>query len=323
MEDYLHLHKQFHLALGELNPELSQKPVELYEPMSYILSLGGKRLRPILALIGCELFNGKIEDAMPAALSVELFHNFSLIHDDIMDCAPLRRGKETVHKKWNENIAILSGDAMLVKAYQVLARSKPNHLPELLRLFNKTAIEVCEGQQLDMNFEKEHQVTIPEYLHMISLKTAVLLGCSLEMGAIAADASFQDRAHLYEFGRLIGVSFQLKDDILDAFGSAEKVGKQTGGDILADKKTYLLLKALEIANEKQREELNSWTGIKEKGKVEAVIKIFEDLNIKLHSEEEASSLYRLALEHLEKLNISESNKEKLKQFSDWIINREH
>lgn len=326
MNQYLHLQKAFHSSLEKFSPELSKKPVELYEPMSYLLSIGGKRVRPILALISCELFDGDINEAIPSSLAVELFHNFSLIHDDIMDQAPLRRGKETVHKKWNENIAILSGDAMLVKAYECLSQSNTKHIPELLRLFNKTAIEVCEGQQLDMNFESKEQVSIEEYLKMISLKTAVLLGCSLEMGAIVANASEEDKIHIYEFGRLLGISFQLKDDILDAFGEADKVGKQTGGDILADKKTYMLLKALELSSEKQKSELRKWQGIRNdnpENKIKSVLKIFEELEIRKISEDEASRFYQDALLHLNKLNVSENHKYKLREFAEWLLNREH
>ena len=326
MQQYLHLHSVFHEALEKYSPELSQKPNELYEPMSYILTLGGKRLRPILALIGTELFEGNIQEAIPSSLAVELFHNFSLIHDDIMDQAPLRRGKQTVHKKWNENIAILSGDAMLVKAYQCLSQSRKEILPELLFLFNKTAIQVCEGQQWDMNFEKTENVSIPQYLEMISLKTAVLLGCSLEMGAICARAGQEDRQHLYEFGRLIGVSFQLKDDILDAFGSSEKVGKQTGGDILADKKTYLMLKALELSNENQKRELKKWNGEREinpSEKINSVLNIFHELDIPKISNQEANRFYEEALEHLQKLNINTTEKNKLSDFAEWLLHREH
>jgi geranylgeranyl diphosphate synthase type II len=233
------------------------QPRELYEPIEYILSLGGKRVRPLLVLIGTELFDGNKEDALPAAMAVEYFHNFSLLHDDIMDVAPLRRGQPTVHEKWNSNVAILSGDAMLVRAYQWLMHIPDRHCHEVMRLFNKTAIEVCEGQQLDMNFETRNDVTVEEYLHMISFKTSVLLASSLAIGARIAGANEQQINLCYEYALHLGIGFQLQDDYLDLYGHPDKVGKQVGGDILANKKTYLVLRALEKGNEQQRAALKA------------------------------------------------------------------
>jgi geranylgeranyl diphosphate synthase type II len=293
--------------------------------MRYMLALGGKRLRPLLTLIGSDLFDGKQESALPAAMAVELFHNFSLVHDDIMDKAPLRRGQATVHEKWNSNIAILSGDGILVKAYEELARSDAGQLPALLRLFNTTAIEVCEGQQLDMDFETREQVSIPEYIHMITLKTAVLLGCSLEMGAITAGASGEDALNLYEFGKQTGIAFQFKDDILDVYGDAEKFGKQVGGDIISNKKTFLLLNALERANSKQKQELFSWIEKKEfiaSEKISAVRKIYNELEVRKAAEAELSLHYTKGLSHLDLISAGADKKQKLRHFTAELMKRE-
>ncbi|MFL5752241.1 MAG: polyprenyl synthetase family protein [Bacteroidia bacterium] len=323
MSDFSHLHTFLKERLSAYHVE--KEPANLYEPMRYMLSLGGKRLRPLLTLIGSNLFNGKPEEALPAAMTVELFHNFSLVHDDIMDKAPLRRGQATVHKKWNSNIAILSGDGILVKAYEELAKSDPGQLPALLRLFNTTAIEVCEGQQLDMDFEIREQVSIQEYIHMITLKTAVLLGCSLEMGAITAGAPDKDGRNLYEFGKHTGIAFQLKDDILDVYGDAEKFGKQVGGDILSNKKTFLLLHTLEKADNKQKEELLSWVGKKEfdpAEKISAVRKIYDQLEIRKAAEIELSLHYTKGLAHLDLISAEADKKQKLRHFTDELMKRE-
>ncbi len=222
-------------------------PPELYDPIHYTLSLGGKRLRPLLTLIACELFGGNTEEAIQPAVGLELFHNFTLLHDDIMDLAPLRRGKPTVYRKWNTNRAILSGDTLFVLAYEKICMARPEVLPDVLSLFNTTARQVCEGQQLDMNFETRQDVTIEDYLEMIRLKTAVLIACSLKLGALMAGASREDTSFLYRFGENLGMAFQLQDDYLDVFGQLNKFGKQIGGDIIARKKTYLYLKAAEKA----------------------------------------------------------------------------
>lgn len=313
-------------SLVELNEDLNKKPAELYEPQQYILALGGKRIRPLLTLIGCDLFEGDTNEAIHAANTVELFHNFSLIHDDIMDNAPLRRGKVTVHEKWNHNIGILSGDAMLVMAYKELAKCKPEHLQALLNLFNQTAIEVCEGQQLDMNFETMNEVSIDSYVKMITLKTAVLLGCSLQMGAIIAGSNLETHEHIYNFGKEIGIAFQLKDDILDVYGNIDKVGKQSGGDIISNKKTFLLLKSLELANPSQRKELDSWiakTDFDKSEKVNAVKSIYNQLGIFELSEAEVNRHYESALKNLEWIACDASKKVDLLHFAETLMGREH
>jgi len=255
------------------------EPQNLYAPIQYILGLGGKRLRPILTLMTAEIFGGKAEDAMDAALAVEMFHNFSLVHDDIMDDAPLRRGKVTVHEKWDLNTGILSGDAMLILSYQFFESYPAEIYKELTSLFSKTAIEVCEGQQYDVDFETRDDVTIPEYLKMIEYKTSVLVAAAMKMGALVAKAPQKDADAIYEFGRNLGIAFQLQDDYLDAFGDPESFGKQVGGDIRENKKTFLYLKALEKANKQDKESLLHLYSIKPEdstAKVEAVKSIFEE-----------------------------------------------
>jgi geranylgeranyl diphosphate synthase type II len=303
-----------------------KEPRNLYEPVTYILGLGGKRIRPVLTLMSAEIFDASYKEALPAALAVEVFHNFSLIHDDIMDNAPLRRGKVTVHEKWNHNIGILSGDAMLVMAYKELAKCKPEHLQALLNLFNQTAIGVCEGQQLDMNFETMNEVSIDSYVKMITLKTAVLLGCSLQMGAIIAGSNLETQEHIYNFGKEIGIAFQLKDDILDVYGNIDKVGKQSGGDIISNKKTFLLLKSLELANPSQRKELDSWiakTDFDKSEKVNAVKSIYNQLGIFELSEAEVNRHYESALKNLEWITCDASKKADLLHFAEALMGREH
>lgn len=306
-------------ALGNLNPK------EMYEPMAYILGLGGKRVRPLLTLVSCDLFEANTKHAIQAALSVELFHNFSLIHDDILDNAPLRRGNITVHEKWNQNIAILSGDGMMVKAYEALAKSNQQHIIDLLHLFSKTATEVCEGQQLDMNFETQNTVSVQDYIHMITFKTAVLLGCSLQMGAICADASKENQQHIYEFGKHVGIAFQILDDVLDVYADDKKFGKQVGGDIISNKKTFLLLKAFELANTQQHQELSHLLNnksIDNTEKVNRVTAIYDALNIKEIATSEANKHTDIALKHLADVKANESKKEHLKKFALFLLNRE-
>ncbi len=245
-EDYI-LQYRFH---GE--------PASLYEPANYIMQLGGKRLRPLMVLMACEAFSGSYEKALPGAMAIEVLHNFTLMHDDIMDAAPLRRGKPTVHKKWDQTTAILSGDMMMFQSIMMLEKIPEHIFSDALKIFNKTAIEICEGQQLDMIFEKKTEVQIHEYLNMIALKTSVLLGCSFYLGAIIGGASKEDANALYDFGKNIGIAFQLHDDILDAFSDDEAFGKQIGGDIIANKKTYLLITALQNADEQQKRTLENW-----------------------------------------------------------------
>lgn len=323
---YPHLLPYLEKAIAELNNFLKGEPKELYAPQQYIISLGGKRVRPLLALIGNDLFNGNITDAIPVAKTVELFHTFSLIHDDIMDKAPLRRGSGTVHEKWNTNIAILSGDAMLVKAYQCLNEVNGKHLQILLSLFNRTAIEVCEGQQYDMNFESLNRVGIEEYIKMITLKTAVLLGCSLQMGAITAGAEPENQKHLYNFGKEIGIAFQLKDDILDVYAENEKFGKQSGGDIIANKKTFLLLKCLELANDKQLAEINKWIDTKEFNsdeKITAVKSVYQELNIYEIANQEVKKHYDSAVKNLDLINCDVAKKQQMLSFAEQLMNRNH
>lgn len=239
--------------------DFRKEPPELYDPIAYTMNQGGKRLRPLLTLLACDLFGGDIQKALYPALSIEVFHNFTLVHDDIMDRAPLRRGKETVYKKWNSDIAILAGDTMFALAYTYALKTDAEIVPEILTVFSKAAIEVCEGQQYDMNFEQLASVSIDEYIRMIRLKTAVLLGASLEIGAICARADQNDVRKLYQFGIELGIAFQLKDDLLDVYGDTEKFGKLSGGDIATNKKTFLYLKAMELANNKQNKELKQCT----------------------------------------------------------------
>lgn len=302
-------------------------PVELYQPVEYFMALGGKRLRPLLVLSGCALFDSDVSKALQPAIAVELFHNFTLVHDDIMDKAPLRRNKSTVHEKWNENIAILSGDAMLVIAYRELCKINSPALPALLDIFNETALKVCEGQQLDMNFEKQQTVSIPHYLKMIELKTAVLLGASLKMGAITGGADEKSAQELYNFGKHIGIAFQLQDDILDVYADTEKFGKQQGGDIVANKKTYLLLKALEMANSNRymKEELLQWINaphFNPQEKVAAVTTIYNYLNVADLAKKEMQKHYQTALKHLAFIPDESTQKQQLLAFTDSLMVRE-
>jgi geranylgeranyl diphosphate synthase type II len=302
-------------------------PKELYQPIQYIMSLGGKRMRPICLLIACDLFESDVKAALPAALAVEIFHNFTLIHDDIMDKAPLRRNKLTVHEKWNENIAILSGDVMLVKAYNELCQSNASYLSRLLNVFNETAAQVCEGQQFDMNFETQNNVSINQYIEMITLKTAVLLGCSLKMGAIIGGATETEAEKLYSFGKHVGIAFQLQDDILDVYAETEKFGKQRGGDIIANKKTYLLLKAIELANDHVdlKNELNTWLNSENynpEEKVNAVTAIYNNLEVKEYAKNEMQYHYNIALNHLKEVKAKDSIKMLLMELTDSLMVRE-
>ena len=308
----------------------NSKPAELYEPIRYMLSLGGKRLRPALLLMSTELFGGDYLKALSPALAIEVFHNFSLLHDDIMDKAPLRRSQPTVHRKWNADIAILSGDAMLVKSYQLMMNVDESCLRKVLTLFSAAAVEVCEGQQLDMNFEsRTYGITIDDYLHMISLKTSVLLAAALKIGAIIANASDADAEHIYSFGKNIGIAFQLQDDILDVYADSGKFGKQTGGDIVCNKKTFLLLKALELAKGETAKELHVWleknpTNQKsEEEKVFSVKEIYSNLGVKELAEKEMNRFYEMAISELEKINVEDERKKYIKSFADQLMVREH
>lgn len=300
-----------------------QQPETLYDAAQYILQIPGKRVRPVAVLMGNELFGDIEPDAYHVANTIELFHNFSLIHDDIMDKAPLRRGMETVHTKYGDNAALLSGDVMLVAAYEYLAKIKSEYLPVVLALFSHTAKQVCEGQQLDMDFEKRTTVSLDEYLEMIALKTSVLLAASLQLGAIIGGARGNSQQHLYEFGKNLGIAFQLQDDYLDCFGDPEKFGKQVGGDILANKKTFLMIRAMEVATDAQKKELEILSQQNDAGKVAKVLQLFKDCK----ADEWAASLkekyYTLAIQHLEDVAVLSSRKEELKKLAMFLLLREH
>src|SRR6476660_8974145 len=266
-------------ALHFERPHFPKEPSSLYQPNEYFLQLGGKRIRPVLCLMGNELFDEINPDAWHVATAIELFHNFTLIHDDIMDKAPLRRGNETVHAKFGENTALLAGDVMLVAAYDCLNKINTSYIRSSIGLFNKTASEVCEGQQLDMDFEKTDTVSLDDYLHMIELKTSVLLAASLKMGSVLGGASQRNQTLLYEFGKKLGIAFQVQDDYLDAFGDPKKFGKQVGGDILSNKKTFLLIHALEVASESQKKDLKNLLQNNSKDKVEKMLRLFRDSKV--------------------------------------------
>jgi geranylgeranyl diphosphate synthase type II len=314
---------QIEIEAGKIG---QMQPANLYQPIGYTLDMGGKRLRPVMLLMACGLFDGDIEQALPAAIAVEVFHNFTLLHDDIMDRADIRRNKPSVHKKYNENIAILSGDAMSILAYRYLLETQSNNLQKIIQLFSQTAIEVCEGQQYDMDFEEKLEVSINDYLKMIRLKTAALIACSLKMGAWLADASDEDAERIYQFGINLGLAFQLQDDLLDVFADQKKFGKTLGGDIIANKKTYLLLKAMEIAGEEQKAQLVDWftkRTFDPREKVEAVKKIYSVLNIPATSKQKADNYYRLALKELQAVTIENEFKDQLFLLAETVMKREH
>ncbi|WP_420321143.1 polyprenyl synthetase family protein [Flagellimonas sp.] len=310
----------FHLE----NKVKLREPQNLYEPMVYILGLGGKRLRPVLTLMTTDLFGGNFEDALDAALTVEVFHNFSLVHDDIMDDAPLRRGQTTVHEKWDVNTGILSGDAMLINSYQFLENYPSDIFKKLTSLFSKTAIEVCEGQQYDIDFESRDDVTIPEYLKMIECKTAVLVAAAMKMGAVIGKASEDDTNAIYEFGKNLGIAFQLQDDYLDAFGDPKTFGKQVGGDIIENKKTFLYLKALEFTKQSERENLLHLYSIKPEnpeGKINTVKSIFEESGAVDAAKAEINNYTKKAFSALDTIHLSEPNKRVFKEFGQNLMNR--
>ena len=303
----------------------SVQPESLFEPPRYVFSLGGKRIRPVLTLMAVELFNKNIDIALNAALAIEIFHNFSLLHDDLMDNADIRRGNPTVHKKWNANTAILSGDAMVIEAYKYIAKVPTQHLSEVLDLFSDTAMDICVGQQYDIDFEKRNDVKEAEYLEMILKKTAVLIGCSLKMGAILSDADKSDAEALYQFGINLGLAFQLKDDLLDVYGDPKRFGKKIGGDIISNKKTYILIKALRNSNPGQRDELDKWITIKEfdpNEKIEAVKKIYDELNLKVISENLIEKYYLASLENLSSVSVSSDRKRELIELSENLMYRD-
>ncbi|WP_395049810.1 polyprenyl synthetase family protein [Flavobacterium sp.] len=314
--------EQFLLYLE--NQKIVKEPKNLYQPIDYILQLGGKRMRPVLTLMTAEVFDADYKEALPAALAVEVFHNFSLIHDDIMDDAPLRRGKITVHEKWNVNTGILSGDAMLILAYQYFEQYEPAIFKDLAILFSQTALEVCEGQQYDVDFETRDDVTIFEYLKMIEYKTAVLVAAAMKMGAIIAKTSEENANLIYDFGLNLGLAFQLQDDYLDAFGDPKTFGKQVGGDIIENKKTYLYLKAIEFSSKEQREELMNLFSVQlddNSEKIEAAKEIFNSTGASEATQKSIKNFTLKAFETLKKMNISEDKKAILKAFGENLMSR--
>jgi geranylgeranyl diphosphate synthase type II len=298
-------------------------PKTLYEANDYFLGLGGKRIRPVMCLMGNELFDEIHADAWQVATAIELFHNFTLIHDDIMDAAPLRRGLETVHFKYGSNTALLAGDVMLVVAYEYLNKINSSYIKSIISLFSKTAKEVCEGQQLDMDFEKLPTVSLDEYLKMIELKTSVLLAASLHMGAIIGGAGEGNCNHLYEFGKNLGIAFQIQDDYLDAFGDPEKFGKTAGGDIKQNKKTFLLIHALETADTNQKQELNNLLNENTDDKVQRVLKIFRECNVDEWAKQLKQQYFDKALYHLEEIAVLSARKKPLMEIADFLIQRDY
>jgi len=323
MTDTGHLQKQIEQVIQSV--QFPSWPQELYDPISYILTLGGKRIRPLLSLMACELFGGNVHQAIYPAIGLEFFHNFTLIHDDIMDQAPLRRGKPTIHTQWNTNRAILSGDTLFVLAYEKVCQTDPAFLPEVLALFNTTAREVCEGQQLDMNFETREDVSIAEYLEMIRLKTAVLIACSVKLGAILAGANTTEANAIYQFGENLGMAFQLQDDYLDVFGDPVKFGKQSGGDILTRKKTYLYLKALENGSEEDQallKQLFSDGKLPDQEKVERVTALYRSCGVDQRTGEVIQQYIRQALDALSGLDYRGASLSPLKGMVNLLLGRE-
>jgi len=307
------------------NLSIPEEPAELYEPVKYILSLGGKRIRPALVLMACDLYAGAVEPALMPAVAIELFHNFTLLHDDIMDRSELRRGRPTVHVKYNENIAILSGDVMSILSSRLINQAPGVILYDVHDIFTRTAMQVCEGQQLDMNFEQRLTVSEQEYLQMIELKTAVLIAASLKIGATLGGSSQKDAADLYEFGKNLGIAFQLQDDLLDTYGDPDVVGKKLGTDIVDNKKTFLMIKALEKASSTLKEELTGWLTRKvfdPEDKIGRVVSIFDALKIKELTESKIREFYERSLANLKQLNRPEDRKSELYNFAAFLMNRE-
>jgi geranylgeranyl diphosphate synthase type II len=300
-----------------------KQPATLYEPNEYFLSIGGKRIRPVMCLMGNELFDNIHPDSYQVATAIELFHNFTLIHDDIMDAAPLRRGMETIHKKYGDSTALLSGDVMLIRSYDYINRISSTYIHRILGLFNRTAREVCEGQQLDMDFEKQESVSLDDYITMISLKTSVLIAASLEMGAIIGGASEGNCRHIYEFGRNLGIAFQIQDDYLDAFGDPEKFGKDVGGDIRQNKKTFLLLHALEVATDEQKAEIKSLMQNNPPDKVEKILSIFKACNVDAWAKELKEKYLQTAYKHLDDIAVTAVRKTALVELGEFLVQREH
>lgn len=322
-QQYIRYRNAVEQELQLLKSSYSTNP-KLSDALGYMIELGGKRLRPVMTLAASEAFSGDFSKALKPAVGLEVFHNFSLIHDDIMDNAPVRRGKPTVHEKWGLNMGILSGDLLLIKSYELLNDVPPQVLPKVFSIFNKTAIQLCEGQQYDMDFEERDAVTEDEYIQMILYKTAVLLGACLQIGALTGGASDEDASLLYEFGCEIGVAFQIKDDWLDTFGDPEIVGKRPGGDIIEGKKTMLMIKALISGNDDQKERIRKvyLNGHSDEEKIHQVMQVFEELNIRELSKQEITYHYNLALSHLQKVTLSDDRKQFFKEFAKFLIERD-
>lgn len=316
--------RHVNIAIEQL--DLEKAPAKLYGPIRYVLSIGGKRLRPVLCLMAYELYDAQIEKAIKASIALEIFHNFTLLHDDIMDKAEKRRNMDCVHIKWDENVAILSGDTMQILSYQVLNELPEKHLKDCLTLFSQTAIEVCEGQQYDMDFERQEKATVEEYMKMIRLKTAVLVAASLKMGSLIGGASNKEAELLYEFGIELGLAFQLKDDLLDVYGNSLTFGKKIGGDILCNKKTYLLIQALDNADPKTLEKLHYWLNKSDfipEDKIKAITEIFNQLGIKDLCLLEIEKHQKLAFEYLKQISVSDICKEPLIQFANELMDRKN
>jgi geranylgeranyl diphosphate synthase, type II len=323
----MHSLKSLHERIGEAfsKTNFTLDPLQLYQPIAYTLDLGGKRLRPVLVLMSCEIFGGNIEKAVNPAMGLEIFHNFTLLHDDIMDNAPLRRGNKTVHQEWDINTAILSGDTMFVIAYEYVAKTDPALLPQVLDLFNDTARKVCEGQQFDMNFETQANVSIPDYMMMIRLKTAVLIACSLKLGAILAHAAKTDADKIYELGIELGLAFQLQDDYLDAFGETNKFGKAIGGDIATNKKTFLFLKAFELASDETLISLSNYFFDRElppAEKTDKIIKLYRRLKIDEYTRLEIEYHHGKAMKILESFQFNSSITKELIGLMQEMLGRE-
>ena len=299
-----------------------EEPQKLYDASQYLLTVKGKRIRPVMCLMGNELFAEIKEDAYQVAAAIELFHNFTLVHDDIMDRAPLRRGLQTVHTKFGESTALLAGDVILVAAYEYLNKISVDYIHPVLSLFNTTAKKVCEGQQLDMNFEQDGDVNFDDYVKMIGLKTSVLLAASLQLGAILGGAGIGNQQHLYEFGKNLGIAFQIQDDYLDAFGDPEKFGKKSGGDIMANKKTFLWLQAMKVATAQQRKELNRLLALNTEDKIQPVLSIYKSCNVDEWAKELKQKYFSIALEHLEEIAVRSVRKKPLQELAEYLMERD-
>ena len=308
------------------NLPYERKPKSLYEPIRYVLSMGGKRIRPTLMLLGYNLFKDNPEKILMNAVALETYHNYTLLHDDLMDNADLRRGHETVHKKWDANTAILSGDSMLVLAYERMAQCDEKYLAKVLKLFTTTALEIGEGQQFDMEFENRNDVKEEEYIEMIRLKTSVLLACALKMGAILADASDEDAENLYKFGEQIGLAFQLQDDYLDVYGDTKVFGKEIGGDITSNKKTYMLINAFNLANDTQRAELQKWVDAKDfdrAEKVAAVTRLYNEIGIDKLAQDKIAYYFEQSKKYLDAVNVPAERKEELAKYAQKMMKRQY